>query len=274
MEKMVDIDTKMIEYIVENYTNEAGVRDIKRKIEDIFMNLNIDRIYQRNLFKKSPKKIILNKMKIKEILKEPDIDKRMIHDKPEVGIINGMYATANGNGGITPIQIFPNLQQANDKYEVRLTGKQGDVMKESVLCSLTVAMEWLTTNKYNVEELFKTNLKNGFHIHTPSGGTPKDGPSAGCAFTCGFISRILNRPIKNTIAMTGEIELTGKVSKIGGLEFKLQGAKKAGVTMVYVPEENSKDINDIKEKYKNLFCKDFQVKLISHIGEVINEILI
>ena len=274
MEKMIDINSTMIEYIIENYTNEAGVRDIKRKIEDIYMNLNIDRIYQRNLFKKNPKKITLNKIKIKEILKEPDIDKRLIHIKPEVGIINGMYATTNGNGGITPIQIFPNLQQSNDKYEVRLTGKQGDTMKESVLCSLTVAMEWLTVNKYNIEELFSTNLKNGFHIHTPSGATPKDGPSAGCAFTCGFISRILNRPIKNTIAMTGEIELTGKVSKIGGLEFKLQGAKKAGVTMVYVPEENSKDIEEIKEKYKNLITIDFQVKLVSQIGDIIEEILL
>ncbi len=118
-----------------------------------------------------------------------------------------------------------------------------------------------------------SHVKNGFHVHTPDGATPKDGPSAGCAFTCAFISRILNRPIKNNIAMTGEIELTGKISKIGGLEFKLQGAKKAGVNIVYVPFENKKDVEDIKKKYKNLIDDKFTIKLVNHINEIINEIL-
>ena len=104
--------------------------------------------------------------------------------------------------------------------------------------------------------------------------TPKDGPSAGCAFTSAFISRILNRMIKNDIAMTGEIDLTGKVSKIGGLEFKLQGAKKANVSTVFVPKENEKDIIEIKEKYKNLFDNNFTVILVSDINEIIDNILL
>ena len=147
-------------------------------------------------------------------------------------------------------------------------------MKESVMCSLTCAIEWLKSKQYDINNLFLSELKNGFHVHAPDGGTSKDGPSAGCAFTCAFISRILNRPIKNDVAMTGEIELTGKVSKIGGLEFKLQGAKKAGVKTVYVPFENLKDIVDIKEKYKNLICNDFTVTTFSHIGDIIEEILL
>jgi ATP-dependent Lon protease len=115
---------------------------------------------------------------------------------------------------------------------------------------------------------------NGFHVHTPDGATPKDGPSAGCAFTCAFISRILNRPIKNNIAMTGEIDLTGKISKIGGLEFKLQGAKKAGVNLVYVPLENKKDVEDIKKKYINLIDNNFNVIYVNKINDIINNILI
>ena len=272
MDNIVNISDNMIEYIIENYTNEAGVREIKRKIEDIFMNLNIDRIYKRNLFKKITNKIILTKKKIIDILKEPDSYKRLIHDMPMVGIINGMYATSSGNGGITPIQIYPNLQQNENKYEIKLTGKQGDVMKESAICSLTCALEYLKS--YDINQVFSNNLKNGFHVHTPDGATPKDGPSAGCAFTCAFISRILNRKIKNDIAMTGEIELTGKVSKIGGLEFKLQGAKKAGIKIAYVPFENLKDVVDIKEKYKNLIDKDFNVKTFSNISDIIEEILL
>ena len=279
MENMININEDIIRYLIDNYTNEAGVRDIKRKIEDIFMHLNIERIYNKGFFQIKPKKnksIILNKEKIIEILKEPDIHRRVINTKNEIGIINGLYATNNGDGGITPIQIYPNMQHSKDKYEVRLTGKQGDVMKESVLTSLTTAIEWLKLSEYKdqLEHLMNSHIKNGFHVHTPDGATPKDGPSAGCAFTCAFISRILNKPIKSNIAMTGEIELTGKISKIGGLEFKLQGAKKAGVNLVYVPIENKKDINEIKKKYVNLIDDNFNVKLVSHINDIINEILI
>ncbi len=276
----INIDETMIKYLIDNYTNEAGVRDIKRKIEDIFMHLNIEKIYNKGEFEQSSKnkknkKINLTQNKIIEILKEPDIIKRLINETNEIGIINGLYATSNGDGGITPIQIYPNMQHSKDKYEVRLTGKQGDVMKESVLTSLTTAIEWLKHSEYKeqLEHLMNSHVKNGFHVHTPDGATPKDGPSAGCAFTCAFISRILNRPIKNNIAMTGEIELTGKISKIGGLEFKLQGAKKAGVNIVYVPFENKKDVEDIKKKYKNLIDDKFTIKLVNHINEIINEIL-
>ena len=273
MNEIVSINNTNLQYIIDNYTNEAGVREIKRQLENIFMNLNIDRIYKRNLFKKDIKKISLMQKHIINILKAPDMNRRDIHSTNMVGIINGMYATSSGDGGITPIQIYPNTQTNNNKYEIKMTGKQGDTMKESVICSLTTALEWLKMKGYNVDELITQNVKNGFHVHTPDGATSKDGPSAGCAFTCAFISRILNRPIKNNIAMTGEVELTGKVSKIGGLEYKLQGAKKSGVNIAYVPLENKKDIDDIIEKYKQLFCKDFQVKMFSSIDEIIEEIL-
>ena len=278
----INIDEDMIRYLIDNYTNEAGVRDIKRKIEEIFMHLNIEKIYNKGLFEKvkpnglNKKNITLNKEKIIEILKEPDIHKRFINTNSQIGIINGLYATNTGDGGITPIQIYPNMQHSKDKYEVRLTGKQGDVMKESVLTSLTTAIEWLKNSEYKdkLNELMNSHVKNGFHVHTPDGATPKDGPSAGCAFTCAFISRILNKPIKHNIAMTGEIELTGKISKIGGLEFKLQGAKKAGVNIVYVPMENKKDIDEIKKKYVNLIDDNFNIILVNHINEIINDILI
>jgi ATP-dependent Lon protease len=284
MENEVIFNEDIIKYLIDNYTNEAGVRDIKRKIEEIFLHLNIEKIYGK--LKKG--KINININKINEILKEPDIYKRVINTKPEIGIINGLYATNTGMGGITPIQIYPNMQHSHDKYEIRLTGKQGDIMKESVICSLTAAIEWLKNSIYKdkLDDLMKTNVKNGFHVHTPDGATPKDGPSAGCAFTCAFISRILNKNIKNDIAMTGEIELTGKISKIGGLEFKLQGAKRAGVKTVYIPMENKKDLDEIKEKYKNLINENndnnnnngegdsFNIKLVNTIDDIINEILI
>jgi endopeptidase La len=289
MEDLINIDEENIKYLIDNYTNEAGVRDIKRKIEDIYLHLNIEKIYNKGLFlepvsshktSKKHKKINLTIDKIKEILKEPDMYRKYINTQPAVGIINGLYATPNGTGGITYIQIYPNLIQSHDNhtnhyYNVKLTGKQGEVMKESVLTSLTTAIEWLKSpngGNINVEEFMKKYVKNGFHIHTPDGSTPKDGPSAGCAFTTAFISRIINKPIPNDIAMTGEIDLTGKISKIGGLEYKLQGAKKAGVKKVYIPFENLKDLNEIKEKYKNLIDDTFVIITVNHISDIINNI--
>lgn len=270
---------KILEKIIDNYTNEAGVRGIKRIIEKICLNLNIEKIKKTGNFKKNVKSININDKIIKDILKEPRSDDTVIHDKDMVGIINGLYATTAGYGGIIPIQIFKNFNGSVNSHEIKLTGKQGDVMKESVMCSLTTALNYLEKNKkkYKIKDInehIDNNFKYGFHVHTPSTSTPKDGPSAGCAFTSAFISLILNKPILNTVGMTGEIELTGKITKIGGLEFKLNGAKKAGVRTVYVPKENEKDVEKIKKDYPKLIDKDFKVIIVEYIDELIDDILI
>ena len=279
-EPWIKITDELIEWIIENYTIEAGVRTIKRKIEQIFLTLNLDKIYQRGNFKNKQLKKITKEIIIK-ILDKPKNENTMIIDTSSVGIINGLYATSNGDGGIIPIQIFSNFSTNLNNYEIKLTGKQGDVMKESVHCSLTAAVDYIrrNINKFpwikNIDDYMLKNYKFGFHVHAPSTSTPKDGPSAGCAFTCAFISRILNKPIKNNVAMTGEIELTGKITKIGGLNFKLIGAKKAGVNLVFVPKENQTDIEEIKSKYSNLInTTSFQVKYFDYIDEIIDETIL
>jgi ATP-dependent Lon protease len=149
-------------------------------------------------------------------------------------------------------------------------------MKESVHCSLTTALDYIRRNKEkysfieNLDSYLLNNFKHGFHVHTPSTSTPKDGPSAGSAFTCAFISRILNKKIRNDIAMTGEIELTGKITKIGGLDFKLIGAKKAGVKLVFVPKENEKDMDEIKIKFPKLLDDNFKFQLFDYVDEIID----
>jgi endopeptidase La len=273
-DKWVKISDELIEYIIENYTSEAGLRSIKRKIEQIFLTLNLEKIKKENNITEITKEIII------KILDKPKIENTIIHTRSEIGIISGLYATTNGDGGIIPIQVFNNYSSNNNLYEIKLTGKQGDVMKESVHCSLTAAINYIKKNihKYpkikNIDEHLITNFKYGFHVHAPSTSTPKDGPSAGCAFTSAFISRILDIPIRNDVAMTGEVELTGKITKIGGLNFKLSGAKKAGVKLAFVPKENTDDIDEIKIKYPNLINDDFQVKFFEYIDEIIDEILV
>jgi endopeptidase La len=278
-ENWTQLTDDIIEYIIENYTNEAGVRDIKRYIEKIFLTLNLDKIYQREQFKEGSIKEI-TKENINIILQKPTNEIIKILDKPNIGIINGLYATNNGNGGIIPIQIFNNFSSTPNAYEIKLTGKQGEVMKESVHCSLTAAIDYIKRNikKYpfikNLDKYLVENFKYGFHIHTPSTSTPKDGPSAGCAFTSAFISRILNKGIRNDIALTGEIELTGRITKIGGLNFKLIGAKKACVKLVFIPKDNENDLEEIKQKYPKLIDDTFEVKIFEYIDEIINIILV
>ena len=275
----IKLSNEMIEFIVDNYTSEAGVRSIKRKIEEILLNLNLDKIYKRGIFSKNKKTINLTQNIIKKILKQPIDENNEIHKKPSIGIINGLFATTAGSGGIIPIQIFSNVYSNNDDFELKLTGNQGDVMKESVNCSYTAAIQYLIRNKdiYKIKDInnhLDENFKYGFHIHAPSTSTPKDGPSAGCAFTSAFVSRILGKQIKNDVAMTGEVELTGKITKIGGLNFKLIGAKRAGVKQVYVPLENKKDLEDIKKKYNKLIDNNFKVDLFDYIDDIIDKILI
>jgi endopeptidase La len=281
IEQNIRISDNLIEYIIDNYTQEAGVRNLKRKFEEILLNLNMDKIYKKGIFKKNKKYITLTKKIINQILKTPLEDINKIHQHPQIGIINGMYATSNGNGGIVPIQVFSNISVGTEEFDLKLTGKQGDVMKESVNCSYTTATQYLARHfdKYkelnnNLHDYLNKYFKHGFHIHTPSTATPKDGPSAGSAFTCAFVSRILEKPIRNDIAMTGEIELTGRITKIGGLNFKLLGAKKAGIKLVFIPFENKKDVDEIKQKYPKLFDKDFKVEIIEYIDEIIPKILI
>ena len=267
--ELLKLNDDIIEYIIEKYTNEAGIRSIKRKIEKIFLTINLEKLL--NKFNEINYTITIDE--VKRILLKPQIDITLIHNNPTVGIINGLYATNNGDGGIIPIQIFNNFSSTN--FEIKLTGSQGDVMKESVQCSFTCALEYIKKNliKYKINNFDELINKKGYHVHCPSTSTPKDGPSAGCAFTCCFISRILNIPIKNDIGMTGEIELTGRITKIGGLNFKLIGAKKAGIKMIYIPKENLDDLEEIKIKSPKLINEDFQVELVEYIDEIIDKIL-
>ena len=172
-----------------------------------------------------------------------------------------------GIGGILPIQIYDNFSR-NNKYELKITGSQKRVMKESIESAYTLATHII--NSDIVSQYIKNN-PNGYHIHTPNCATPKDGPSAGVAFAVAFISRILNKKIKSNIAITGEIDLLGNVLKIGGLQYKLYGAKRANINIVFVPLDNK---NDVTSDFDELFCDDFRIVYVTHIREIIKEVLI
>lgn len=268
----VTMKNKTVEYLINNFTHEAGVRSIKRKIEKLFLKMNKDRIYESGPFENFDGDTFeITEEVINKYLNKPNMLVKKIGKSSEIGTINGLYATTLGDGGIIPILIYKLQTGKSNKFSFQLTGKQGTVMKESVSFAYTIASN-LIKSEY-VEEFLESN-SSGLHIHTPDGATPKDGPSAGSAFTLGFISKILNKRIKNDVGITGEIERRGCITAIGGLEYKLPGAKSAGVRLVFVPKENEKDIEKLKESDPKLFDENFKCILVDHISEVLDLALI
>jgi endopeptidase La len=267
------IPDSILRTVIEDYTNEPGVREMERTLETILQKLNVDCIYRRNEFSEGSKlPVEVTSEMLVRYLKEPKEDTEKISSTPLVGVVNGLYATKLGQGGLTPIQIYSNYVGEKGKCDLHLTGNQGQVMRESAECARTAALNCISPEIRNQK---LENFPYGFHLHTPSGATPKDGPSAGCAIAVAFVSRILNVPVRNDVALTGEIELTGNITKIGGLMYKCIGAKKAGVRLVLIPKENHKDFEQIQKDLPELFEEEtFQIKMVSHLQEVLTEILL
>jgi len=262
LKKNIIISDEIIKRAIFEYTNEAGVRDIKHKLELILMKINKDVLIN----KLNDDEINLSWDDFKKYLDEKSYKSEKVHDKPEVGIINGLYATTSGKGGIVPIQIMPLYGEKN--FILKLTGSLGDVMKESIQCAYTAAINYLSTNGHDVNKILE-KYSSGFHIHAPCGATPKDGPSAGGAFTLAFISILLNKQIDNKSGITGEVDLTGKITKIGGLISKVQGAKIAGIKRIFISQENTEDAEEIKNKYPEII-NDMEIVFVNKISDCMN----
>ena len=189
------------------------------------------------------------------------IVKTTILNDNNIGLINGLWANSLNSGGIMQIQakFFP----SSNNYELKLTGQQGDVMKESMNVAKSLAYDLL--KEFNNDISFN---KQAIHVHCPDGSTPKDGPSAGTAITLVIYSLLTNKKIKNDIAITGEINLFGNISQIGGLEFKVMGALKANVKTIIYPTENQEDIDKIIIKYPSTSTLNFISA--SNIREILN----
>jgi len=274
----ITINKDVIKYIIQNYTNEAGVRKLREKLFEIIREINLRKITDDN--------IVLPFDVSEEFVKELFSDKPKVHVKkiakePQVGFVNGLYATVTGTGGLTIVECVKT--PSDRKLALELTGQQGDVMKESMMCAKTLAWNLVPkTIKKEINEEFETYGNFGLHIHCPEAATPKDGPSAGITITTAIVSRLCNIKIKNDIAMTGEIDLHGNVHPIGGLEAKLEGAKRAGVRLCLIPKDNEEDYEKILRRRRNNGCASPggnngdlpEVKIVNNIMEVIQEALV
>lgn len=265
----ITFEKNALEYLIDTYTNEGGVRKLKEKLIEIIRELNIQHMMNEDL--KLPYKI--DKKFIKNLfIDKPKINLIKIHKKPCIGIVNGLYATDSGTGGILPIEAVKTPSES--KFKLTLTGSLGKVMTESISCSKTLALSLLPKNIFEkINNECKENTF-GIHINGTGASTPKEGPSAGSAITTVIISLLTGIAIKNDIAMTGEVNLYGTVHAIGGLEAKLEGARKAGVKLVLVPKENEDDYNKIKKRYNDNGIKLIDVVLVENINDVIKYALV
>jgi len=254
-------DDESITYIIDNFTFEAGVRKLKEKIYELIRELNVRIINEEFL-----EKININTKLIDNILGENNkLNLRKINESPQIGRVCGMYASSYGSGGITIIESSKSL--CEQKLSLELTGNQGNVMKESMKVSKTLAWSLISDD---IKKKIRNDDPFGIHIHCPEAAVSKDGPSAGVAITVCIISLLADIPIKNNISITGEVDLNGNVLAIGGLESKLEGAKNAGIKLALYPKENEKDMNKIIEENKLLIDNDFNVQPVSKIIDVIN----
>jgi ATP-dependent Lon protease len=270
---MITISDDVIRHIIEKYTMEPGVRKLKEILFEILSEINLEILHnnsQHTSLVGEDNGIVLtiNSIHDKYLKERREIKEKKIHTHNEVGIINGLWANSMGQGGIIPIQC--NYFPTSNFLELKLTGMQGDVMKESMNVSKTLAYR-MTSKKTQKELLtdFKETNMQGLHIHCPEGAVPKDGPSAGTAITTTIYSLLNNKKIKNNVAITGEINLQGCVTAIGGLDLKILGGIKAGVTEFIYPKENHDDFVKFNEKYGgNSILHGIQFYEVEHIDEV------
>ena len=222
--------------VVEGYTLEAGVRTLERTIGTVCRKIAVKYADDRAL-----PKVTVDAAEVKKLLGAP----RFLPDEglseEEVGAVTGLAWTAVGGTTLTvEATVMPG------KGEVRLTGKLGDVMKESALAAISFIRAH--AEKYGIpEEKFQTS---DIHIHVPEGATPKDGPSAGVTIATAILSAFTGRPVRKDVAMTGEITLRGKVLPIGGLKEKSLAARRVGIRKVIIPKDNQKDLEELPETVK------------------------
>ena len=219
--------------IIRLYTREAGVRSLERTIGKLC------RKAAREIFKDSEAAVKVTKTNLKTYLDNPKYSPEKKNDHAEVGIVRGLAWTSVG--GVT-LEVEVNVLPG--KGELVLTGKLGDVMKESAQAALSYVRS--ISEEYGIDAEFYT--KHDIHIHIPEGAVPKDGPSAGITMATAMLSAITDRAVRADVAMTGEITLRGRVLPIGGLKEKLLAAKVIGIKTVCIPKDNEKDLEEISKE--------------------------
>ena len=249
------IQTTALRKIINNYTKEAGVRNLERTIGQIC------RKTARLIMEENKKKVTVTTKNLSDFLGKEHFNYLMANKKDEIGISRGLAWTQVGGD---TLQIEVNIMPG--KGELMLTGQLGDVMKESAQAGITYIRSIAADYKVK-PEFFQ---ENDIHVHIPEGAVPKDGPSAGITMATAILSAIIKKPVRADLAMTGEITLRGRVLPIGGLKEKLLAAKYAKIKEVLVPAENKPDIQELDKEITD----GLTITFVSSMKEVLNKALV
>lgn len=248
--KQIFFSDKALEKLIHNYTREAGVRGLERKIGQICRKV------AKEILKNNKKSAKITELNLKKYLGKELYIYDVANEIDEIGVVRGLAWTSVGGD---TLQIEVNVMPG--KGDCKLTGKLGDVMKESAQAGISYIRS-VSENYHLPEDYFE---KHDIHIHIPEGAVPKDGPSAGITMATAMLSAMTNHPVHADIAMTGEITLRGRVLPIGGLKEKILAAKMANIKTVLVPEKNKRDIEEISSE----ILKNIQIIYVDNMDEVI-----
>jgi ATP-dependent Lon protease len=240
--------------IIRYYTREAGVRGLERQLATVC------RKAAKLIVKEERKKIIITDKNLEDYLGKNRFRYGQAELEDQIGVATGLaYTTVGGDTLSIEVSVSPG------KGKLILTGKLGDVMKESA----QAAFSYIRSRAEELEIDREFHEKNDIHIHVPEGAVPKDGPSAGITMATALISALTGRPVRKEVGMTGEITLRGRVLPIGGLKEKTLSAHRAGLTKIIAPRDNEKDLDDIPESVRN----ELTFVLVSHLDEVLKHAL-
>ncbi|KAH7328265.1 Lon protease C-terminal proteolytic domain-containing protein [Stachybotrys elegans] len=261
-EDQVDFTQEVVAKIIESYTRESGVRNLEREIGSVCRAKAVEFAEAKDTQHLETYRPRLTVEDIEAILGIEKFEEEIAEKVSRPGIVTGLVAySSGGNGSI----LFIEVADMPGNGRVQLTGKLGDVLKESV----EVALSWVKAHAF---ELSLTSdpttdiMKNrSIHVHCPSGAIPKDGPSSGIGQAIALISLFSGKPVPPTMAMTGEISLRGRVTAVGGIKEKLIGALRAGVKTVILPAQNRKDVRDLPQEVKD----GLEILHVSHVWEAI-----
>ncbi|HWY79132.1 MAG TPA: endopeptidase La, partial [Candidatus Sulfotelmatobacter sp.] len=246
----VDLTDKAVQFIIEHYTREAGVRNLERKIATVFRKI------AKKVAEGNKEKIVVTEKDITKYLGPERIHGNMMEKKDEIGQTTGLAWTEAG-GDI----LFIEVALMPGRGQLILTGQLGDVMKES--CQ--AAMSYIRARAVDLGIPEKFYQKIDVHVHVPEGAVPKDGPSAGLAITTAIVSALTKIPVNRKVAMTGEVTLRGRALEIGGVKEKVIAAHRAGLKTIILPKDNKKDLEDVPKEV----LKDLQFEFVSHMDDVL-----
>ena len=252
--KNITITDSTLKYLIENYTREAGVRELERVLSSLMR-----KIAKKIVLDKKISEFKITKKEVKELLGKEKYSHLENKEYEDTGIVNGMGYTPFG-GEIIPLEVTSYKGKGN----IILTGSLGEVMKESA----SIALGFIKSHYKDLKIDLKILENNDLHINALEAAVPKDGPSAGIALTSAIISSLTNISVSNKVSMTGEITLKGKILGVGGIKEKVIGAYNRGVRKIFIPYENKNDIDEVPEIIK----KDVKFYFVKEYFEVFNEL--